>query len=339
MPNESAANPSTGSFLKFYSLGVVAANKPLNTHDIEVTPIEDTNSLSGEVTDNISKYAADGQSTSGGTFKASVDTTVSVKATWYSGNDTNRITSPDVYRGETVELWRMADSDQYWWKTSQQNKTLRRLETVTHSYSNNSKADAPNDANSTYFSEVSTHRKTWTIHTSKNDGEPFSYDIQINAKDGNITIQDDDGNYFFLDSTNRRVKMMNGDGSLVDLNRKDILIDAPNSITLRTKVYKLEASTSNSIESPTNSTKGDTQLIKATTTVDGTLTVTKMTTMQSGFVAMDMSGALGGGQVGEVFGPVRFHNTLEANGPVTMTQTLDVTGQITTPVDISAPNV
>lgn len=345
--NETESNPSNGSFFKRYSFGVVAKNKPLDSHEIEVVPMEVTPSLSGELTDNATNYDAGGKNADGGAFNVSLPTTASVKATWWPGNDTNRISSPDVRRGEIVTLFRMADSDEFWWETAKRDKEgkLRRLETVIHSYSNNSQEDVANDANSTYYTEVSTHKKHVTLHTSKNDGEPFAYDIQINAKDGVVIIQDDDDNYIFMDSKNRRIKMHNADNSLIDLNRKDILIEAVDSVTINTKVYKLNASTSNSIKSPTNSTIGDTQLIKATTTNDGFLTVTRLTTMNGGFFAQDTAGDSGGGDVGVVIGKVRFRDdvTMEANlhvqGNTTMDGKLDVTGKITTPVDISAPNV
>lgn len=345
MANETESNPSNGSFLKIYSIGIVAANKPLDSNEIEVTPMEDTAANSGELTDNTTKYEAKGANSQGGTFSASIDTTASIKAKWFSGTDTNRVTSPDVRRGEKVVIWRFADSDEYHWQTMEQDDSLRRLETVIYSWCNLSKENLKKDADSSYWAEVSTHRKVIRLHTSKNDGEPYVYDIQLDTKAGTLTIQDDIDNYIFLDSKNRRIKMKNADDSLVDLNQKAILIEAPDSVTINTKRYSLNASESNTIKSPTNSTTGQTQLIKATTTNDGTLTVTRMTTMLGGFYAIDNTGETGGGDIGTIIGKVRFRDdvTMEANlhvqGAVTIGSTLDVEGKITTPVDISAPNV
>ncbi len=38
--------------LKVYSLGIVAKNKALDSHKIEVTPIEDLSMVNGEITDH-----------------------------------------------------------------------------------------------------------------------------------------------------------------------------------------------------------------------------------------------------------------------------------------------
>lgn len=337
MSNESDSNPSNGSFFKHYSQGIVAANKPLGSDEIEVTPMEDTPALSGEVTDNSQTYDAKGASTNGSTFSASIETTASIKAKWYSGSDTNRITAPDVRRGEEVEILRYADTDQYFWRTSQQNKSLRRLETVIHSWSNNSKENVDNDFDSTYSMEISTHRKVMRLHTAKNDDEFCAFDIQIDTKNGTVVIQDDVDDYIFLDAKNRQIKFKNADDSFIDINKKTIEINAPDSVTINTKAFALNASASNTIKSPTNSTEGNTQLIKATTTNDGTLTVTKMATLNGGFVASNASGS--GGDVGHVIGPVRFSSAATFESSVQINGNLHVDGIISTPNPISAPNV
>ncbi len=339
MPSESTSNPSSDSFFKFYSIGIVAANKPLDTWDIEVTPMEVTSLLSGEVTDNSSDYQGKGVDAQGAAFSSSVKSTSSIQATWYPGDANNRITAPDVRRGEMVEIWRFADTDQYFWKSSKQSKRLRRLETVIFSYSNNSKEDIDNDADSQHYLAVSTHQQSLTLHTSKNDGEYCTYDIQINTKDGNIVIQDDREKYIFMDSKHKRIKMHNEDGSLLDLNQKDILMKAPDSITLETKVYKLNATTSNTINSPTNATHGQTQLIEATTTNQGTMTITRMTTMNGGFNARDLTGETGGGDVGAVIGRVRFRDDVIIEGNLHVEGTSDLDGKITSTVDADIPNI
>ena len=175
-------NPSI-SKLQFYSIGIVAANKKLSSDRIEVVPMEGSPLMSGELTDNIEQYQGGSQSPEGENFKVDMQTTASIEARWLPMNDTNRITSPDVRRGEMVAIYQFSDADEYWWMTLKQDKKLRRLETVIFSFSNVRKENEEVTAKNSYWMEVSTHGKYIHIHTSKNDEEPFEYDIQLNSKD------------------------------------------------------------------------------------------------------------------------------------------------------------
>lgn len=231
------------SKLRFYSLGLVARNKPLSSKEVEVTPIEDFPMVNGEVTDNIYKYKSSSKDTKGAVKNVEIKTTVSIKATWLPINNSNRKTAPDLRRGETVVLYQFADSDKYWWNTLFDDNKLRRLETVVYAFSNNSKEDIADSASSTYYLEVSTHRKLMHVHTSKNDGEPFAYDIQIDAKNGVITITDDAENFFILNSKDRRLVMHNTDGSMVDINKTVISLTSTDAINFKTKAFSIESET------------------------------------------------------------------------------------------------
>jgi phage baseplate assembly protein gpV len=250
------------SRLKFYSYATVAANKELSSDLIEAIPHEQSSYLDGELTDDITEKEGSGTDKDEASFDAKVKTTASIKAKWLSFTDTNRMTSPDVRRGEEVVIWRFADTDQYWWTTLHQDKTLRRLETVIYGFSNNSKENIENAHDSMYWLEISTHRKVVRFHTSKNDGEPFTYDIQLDTKKGNLTIEDDDGNYIFLDSKERHIKLRNKDNSYVEMNKKIINIHAVDEINLTTKKYSLKASDSITEETKTYKSKSSTWLHK-----------------------------------------------------------------------------
>lgn len=264
--------PQSVSKLQFYSLGLVSANKKLSSKNIEVTPTEHFPMLNGEITDNTSKYSAKMQDASGSVKSVQVDTTATINATWLPISNSNRKTAPDVRRGETVVIYKFADTDKYWWNTVFDDSVLRRLETVIYAFSNNSKEGPTDDENSTYFLSVSTHKKLVHFHTSKNDGEPFAYDVQIDTKNGKIIITDDADNFFVLDSANRRLTLKNGDGSIVDVNRTNILFEAADSISMKAKDLNLTASGATTVKSGTNTISGDTE-VKDKLKVDGKLTL------------------------------------------------------------------
>lgn len=57
-----------------------------------------------------------------------------------------------------------------------------------------------------------------------------------------MTIYDNDENYIFLDSKNRRIKLHNKDDSFIDLNKKKIWINAVDEIKMTTKHLIINAS-------------------------------------------------------------------------------------------------
>lgn len=252
------------SQLHFYSIGVVATNKKMTSHFVEVSPIEDSAFMDGEITDHKEDYKSKSKSFDDQEWETKIDTTASVRAKWLPMGNSNRITSPDVRRGEVVALYRFGDVDEFYWTTLLQDKHIRRLETVIYSFSNNREENIEDDPKSTYFMEVSTHKKLIHLHTSKNDKEPFTYDIQINTKDGIIIITDDVDNYLFIDSKNTRIKVRNKDDSYIDMDKKKITIHAPDRIDMITKDFSLKASSSATVETPKYTRKSTTDVLQTT---------------------------------------------------------------------------
>jgi hypothetical protein len=229
------------SQLKVYSLGIVAANKPLNTHVIEVTPVEDLPMVDGAITDNADAASAGAKDTNGGAYQVELTTTITVKATWMPLGEPNRKTSPDVRRGETVMLWRFGDTDKFYWTTMKDDLRLRKLETVIWAFSATRDESKDTNPDSTYFLEISTHKKLLHFHTSRADNEPFGYDIQLNTAEGTLIITDDAGNSISLDSPNKRIVAINGDNSIIDISRTNIFLQSTDLINLKSKDIRMQA--------------------------------------------------------------------------------------------------
>lgn len=261
------------SQLKIYSLGTVAANKKLTSREIEVTPIEDSPMTHGEITDNATKYSAAASDSNDAAYSVEVLTSVTVKATWLPMGGSNRMTAPDVRRGELVALYRFADSDQFWWTTLKDDMNLRKLETVIYAFSATPVEATKNNSDSMYFLEISTHNKLVHFHTSKANGEPYMYDIQINAAEGFIQIQDDAGNYFRFDSKEHQIEMVNQDGSKVEVTKTNINFQCTDTISLKSKTISQESTTNN---------------IKATTVMQKSTT----STISAGSMTFDSSGEM-----------------------------------------------
>lgn len=286
------------SKLRVYSLGIVAANKALSSKEIEVTPIEDLPMLNGELSDNAAQVSSRAADTEGGAYETQVSTAATVRATWLPLGYGNRITAPDVRRGERVILYRFADQDKFWWVTQGQDMHLRKLETVIWGISATRNESAKPDASNMYWMEWSTHKKLIHLHTSKADGEPYAYDIQINTAYGSIIIQDDDGNSLSLDSVERVWRMINRDGTKFEGNKREAFIHAEDLVKITSKrvetiagqaIVEQAGSTIENTAGASHTTAAPQVTINGQTQVNGTVSTSSTITSQGNIVGEGVS--------------------------------------------------
>jgi hypothetical protein len=271
------------SQLRFYSVGVVANNKPMSSDEVEVTPIEHLPFVDGQLTDAGTPVQAQGTDNAGGQYSTQVASSVTIKATWLKLGQGNRKTSPDIRRGAQVALYQFGDADTYYWTTMLDDSSLRKLETVVWAFSGTSDESKSTDADSSYYIEISTHTGMITLHTSKANGEPYGYDIQLNTKEGYFRMQDDIGNYALLDSTQNHFEFGNGDQSVLQILKQQMALTTQDSIALKTKRFSLDTQTA--------TINSNTFGIKATTTHTGDFT-------ENGALGLngDMTTKAGGGE-------------------------------------------
>jgi hypothetical protein len=307
-------NPSR---LHVYSFGVVAAVKALSSNIVEVTPVEDQVMADGVISDNATTYTAAGTDAQGQSYQKSIQQTNTVKAEWIPLGMSNRMTSPDVRPGERVMLWRMGDSDKYYWCTFAQDMSLRKLETVVYAWNASPDEADGTDGNSSYFFEVSTHNKLMHLHTSKSNGEVCSFDIQINPGTGVIQMQDDIGQFFMLDAINCILQMQTVDGCVVQLNKKDLTFQVPG--TWKANVQNIDW------------TIGQTNITSGQTTHTGPFTEDGPLQL-NGDMTTAAGAAENGGGTGkiQIAGQAELLGSMDVKGPVTAT-TISATEEITAP--------
>ncbi len=293
------------SMLVPYSIAYVAANKPLNSTLIEATVVEEMPIQSGEIGDNTTEYNTVGVDSEGKFYQTATNMKQTVTAEWLPIGSSNRMTPPDVRRGEFIMLYKFADADKYYWNTLKNDLNYRKLETVIFAFSATQNESAKPDPTNSYVFEISTHKGTISLRTSKANSEPFSYDLTLNTKEGHFSIQDDVGNVVGLHSADTRILARNKDETLVDLNQKQLTMMASEKVTIVTKDFNLIASESTNLTTKQSTVKAQSHNIAAATTVAGTLA-----------------------QVGGASGDA-----------ATMTGTLNVTGKITGEAEIDVVSV
>lgn len=216
------------------SMGIVLADKPADSWEIEVKPHE-TNGLSDGIAPvDKSTTEVTGVNNTGESYSETVTASHGILAKWYP-DQANRISAPDVKAGEIVELWKYADSDQYYWRSSNLNHENRDKETITIAAANKPKKDKVKlDSSNSYFMEMCTRTKQVTLKTNKNDGEKFAYTIQVNTKSGAVVITDDVGNYIQLDSSENTIELLSNAGSSIKVN-ENILFETTGNIIGKAK--------------------------------------------------------------------------------------------------------
>lgn len=281
------------SKMRLWSLGRAANNKILKDADgrpnreLEVTPIEHLGDMDGELVSLPFESEASGQSADGSEYTAKVTLNTAMTATWLPLGSSNRLSPPDVRRGERVFLYRYADTDQVYWTTTGWDDHLRRLETVHYQWSATKDESADmTDTTNYYHLQISTHEGMIHLETTDKNGEKATFVLQINTKDGLIVLQDSFGNFLNWDSVENDISIQNGDGTIMRLNKevfyayaKDkiimiaeqqilfqtkqyvlstqtALIEASESYTVRTPNYNVE-STTNTFTSPNTSFSGN----------------------------------------------------------------------------------
>jgi hypothetical protein len=243
------------SKLKFYSMGIVTVTKPRNTSIITVWPGEQFNLTDGPISKDITIRAISLPNADGKIHSSGTTSTKTIQASWIPLSDSNRMTAPDVVMNETVMLYRYADTNEYYWTTIFVEPSIRRLEIVTYAYGDLRTPLQQWDENSSYWITWDTVNKKVHLHTSKSDGEPYTYDVIIDTKIGKVTVQDDIKNSIELDSAKSTLTVNTNKEVIVNTQLAEV--NATTSATITTKTATVNASSVLQVNSPNSNFSGN----------------------------------------------------------------------------------
>ena len=258
------------SLYRIRSLGKAASNKELNSKTLEVTLDELYPMVDGEITANATTETVKGTDANGIKYQKESTSSVTVKATWRPIGDSFRQTPPDVRRGDPVLVYQFGDDEkQFYWETVGDDHH-RRLETVRFGITATQDENASIDNTNSYLQEWSSHNKYVTLLSSSlANGEKVSYVFQFNMDSGAVVLQDSNGNFMLLDSVEKRWLFQNADGSLLDMDGKNITMTAPEKLTMNAKSATFNFTDSLDINTKTTTINGTTVNINANTNLLG----------------------------------------------------------------------
>ena len=248
---------SSESGFNFYCYGEVSVDKPEDTNIIEVFPKDIMYNLNGEIDNRQESIVINRTSADGKVKTDKISAKNVIAARWLALGGSNRVSAPDVRKGETVLVFRYGTNDDYYWEPITTETTKRGKETVTYLFKNTDSQDQVNENNS-YFLTYSTRHKFIHLHTSKNDGEPVAFDLKLDTKKGIFNLIDSRGNFIDLKSvedylkfkTNKKIDLETNECNIIaktklTITTPDMLIDAAKfvqkdtSYTLTTSSYSM----------------------------------------------------------------------------------------------------
>lgn len=230
----------------FYGLCYVVADKPEDSYDIDVmlvSLIPDTKGdLTSNTSSNLNMVDSKGQHTA-----IVANSSNNITATWLPDGEQNRISAPDVCKGDIVEVYSINGTDEYYWKVYAHNISLRKREKVLYWFSN--KAGTGGSETDAYFLLVDTRNKNIHLHTANNDGEACSYDVMLDTRAGVFMLKDSLNNSLELDSVGGILdtKINNKIVSTTkehEINCENMVINASQSFTLNTNKHNINSSVS-----------------------------------------------------------------------------------------------
>lgn len=257
------------SSLFLFSVGYVTKNKDYNSRLIQALPVESASGTDGEVTHNPIEDILKGIDAKGDAYEVKATMTRDLECEWYPFDD-NRVTPPDVRRGELVEIYRLGNSPKYFWRSMNMRNGLRTLEHVVNAYGATPKAGGSGlSMDGCYTSIISPLNGYVNLQTTKANGEPYAYTIQINTKEGNVNITDDVGNFFELNSKETRLRLRNANDSFINMEKQfiDMKADEYIQMTVGSTTHKW---TPTAITSKTNTVMSESD----NTTIKGSATIT-----------------------------------------------------------------
>lgn len=229
--------PKQVSLLQPFSLGIAAENKAQKTKQLRVVPVESLPMLDGELGSNTKAVGYKGVASDASNYEGTINTGNHIVATWLP-QGSNRLTAPDIRRGERVMIYRYDTTDKYYWTPLGMDDPKRRLETVI--FGINADPDAASDSDAyelntenCYFLEMSSHTGNVTFQTSQLNGEANRYKVRFNTKDGNFTWVDDANNKIYVDSQQSYISMENEEGCKLEMDKQAIRITAPQTIDVK----------------------------------------------------------------------------------------------------------
>jgi hypothetical protein len=196
---EGLKNPQTT--LKSMGCGVAIEDKNDGSKNLLVHLHETFPTMEGELSPLHTNAEYKGTDIHGNEYSHTLQSNTSIKCVWLE--TPNRLTSPNIRKGQQVEVFQSGDGDKFYWSEIGRQKDMKRAERILLGVNASKTPTTEEDAvtpHNHYSLDIDAKSGHITALTSKQNGEHCKYVIQLNTKDGYLVIQDDLGNHISMNS-------------------------------------------------------------------------------------------------------------------------------------------
>jgi hypothetical protein len=226
--------------------GVAAEDLARDAVDLKVTlPQITPGAASGTLSAGITTASVNIQDRDGNKIAANITSANHVVATWEG--ESNLRYPPLVRQGEPVEVYKKADQDKYYWKTTGLGRTFRKTDRVhieVGATSDSSPGQIKDDTN-TYSAGLDSDQGKVFMKTSKANGEACAFSLEANTKDGTFHLSDDTasgsnpGNRIYMDTGTKSgtplFQVNLSSGIVLQFQNQDCLIKVPRNMMLQSQ--------------------------------------------------------------------------------------------------------
>lgn len=220
--------------MKSWGLATATENRiPSNGNKLLVTPIQQTPLMAGELSSQVTTSNATVLDSTGATVQTTLKSGSAVEAMWWP-HDTRVMDAPMIRRGETVELYRYADSNKWYWREMGMDTGKRRGDRYRIGISANANNDrgANGTLDDNYVLDINGPGGMVSLTTSESNGEAAGYALNVDTCNGRILLGDNIGNNFSLDTKNQILTVVNSAGTQMQINLRNMTLLGQETITV-----------------------------------------------------------------------------------------------------------
>ncbi|AFQ96640.1 baseplate assembly protein [Erwinia phage phiEaH2] len=220
------------SSVDFFSIGIVAEDKPRGNERCKIIPIE-TNFVNPTQVQSIESPNEKQHASENAMDNLEVTTGNAITAKWWKFNS-NRVNPPDVKKEDYVLILRLGKTDIYFW-IDLNFANVKRLEDAVYAWSADPENQMADDLSNAYVLNVSSIDKHITLRTTMLNGEKAAFLFQFDNANGTWQCVDQKGNKFYMNSVEDDLGFENPMLSKININKEDIFLFSKRSINLETQ--------------------------------------------------------------------------------------------------------
>lgn len=216
--------------------GTVAENAIVGKEDqILIFLNEQFPNASGKLEVNPEIFTTKGVDAKGKMYEIRQDTESTITASFLN-RDTNRITAPQVQKGERVLVYQFKNDKTYYWEPANLDNHKRVQEAVVHAYAAKKPMDGkdmvPSTPENSYTTTIDGINGLIEQRMTEANGEVSPWLTQYDAKNGNMIITDQKGNFIQINTKETTIEIKNTDRSHIQITKDIINIHCENQLNI-----------------------------------------------------------------------------------------------------------